>query len=265
MKKTIMFLLAVMIVITSFTTNVSAADIKLNKSKVKLFVEDSYQLKLKGAPKGAKITWKSSDEKVASVDDSGKVAANKKGKATVTATYKNKKYVCTVTVKKKTAYEIIKKYVLSNYTFKKNSMYMFQKEDMDWSRVSILYDDEEKEICLYYYDNKDTTLVSKFKSDDNETTVLFSFSKTYGYDTFDVSKLKKTSTFDFKWTVDGSPLDPKNSYSKDLADKANASAQFLFFYTIRMADYYLSDMGLSLKDLGFRIKVSDIEDYLNSH
>ena len=143
---------------------------------------------------------------------------------------------------------------------------MFQKEDMDWSRVWIMYDEEEKEVCLYYYDTKtDNTLVSKFKSDSKETTVLFSYSKTFGYDTFDVSKIKKSSKFDFNWSVNGISLDPKNSTARDLADKANASAQYLFFYTIRMSDYFLTDMGLSLKDLGFKIEISDIEDYLNSH
>lgn len=75
-----------------------AAKIKLNKTKLKLTVKQSYKLKLKNCKK--KIKWKSSKKKVATVSSKGKVKAKKAGKATITAQVGKKKYKCKVTVKK---------------------------------------------------------------------------------------------------------------------------------------------------------------------
>lgn len=49
-------------------------------------------------PTGKKVTYKSSDTKVVSVDKKGKLTAKKKGKATITATVNKKSYKCTVNV-----------------------------------------------------------------------------------------------------------------------------------------------------------------------
>ena len=51
-----------------------------------------------GAIADAKVTWSSSDDKVATVSDSGLVTAVASGKATVTATSDSKKGTATVTV-----------------------------------------------------------------------------------------------------------------------------------------------------------------------
>ncbi len=100
MKRIISVLLVAILTMSGFITNASAATIKLNKSKKTIYVGDTLKLKLKNAPSVAKITWKSSDESIATVNDSGKVTAVKKGKTTITATYKKKDYKCKVTVKK---------------------------------------------------------------------------------------------------------------------------------------------------------------------
>ena len=57
----------------------------------------SYQLKMKGTGK-AKVKWKSSNKKIATVNSKGVVKGLKKGTVTITAKVKKKKYKCRVTV-----------------------------------------------------------------------------------------------------------------------------------------------------------------------
>lgn len=76
---------------------VAASTVKLNSSKVSVYVGKSYTLKLSGVK--SKITWVSSNKAVATVSSTGVVKGIKKGTAKVTATVGNKKYTCTVTVK----------------------------------------------------------------------------------------------------------------------------------------------------------------------
>ena len=73
----------------------------LNKQELNLFVGSSETLKITTSPFDAtntKISWSSSDNKVASVDNNGKVTALKEGKATITAKTDNgKTATCTIT------------------------------------------------------------------------------------------------------------------------------------------------------------------------
>lgn len=73
----------------------------MSKSSITLYEGETYQLnaQVNGAPKKAK--WKSSKSSIASVNNSGKVKAKKKGKTTITATVDGKSVTCKVTVKKK--------------------------------------------------------------------------------------------------------------------------------------------------------------------
>ena len=57
----------------------ASAGPKLNKKKLTLKVGEKFKLKVKKADKNAKITWKSSKPKVASVSKKGKVTAKKAG------------------------------------------------------------------------------------------------------------------------------------------------------------------------------------------
>ncbi len=94
---------------TPFAVIVQAASKKthLKKTKITLTVSKAYTLKLldkKGKTiSSTKVKWKSANTKIATVSKKGKVTAKKKGKVKITATYKGKKYTCTVTVKKPTA------------------------------------------------------------------------------------------------------------------------------------------------------------------
>ena len=70
--------------------------VKLNITKATLSIGGSINLKLLNNKK--KVTWKSSNKKVASVTKKGKVKAKKKGKASIVAKVGKKKYTCKVTV-----------------------------------------------------------------------------------------------------------------------------------------------------------------------
>lgn len=76
---------------------IAATTVKLNSSKVSLYVGETYTLKLTSSKE--KVTWSSSNPSVATVSATGKVNAIKKGSAKITATVGTKKYTCTVTVK----------------------------------------------------------------------------------------------------------------------------------------------------------------------
>lgn len=68
---------------------------KLSSKSVKLLKGQKVTLKLNGA--SGSVKWKSGNKKIATVKK-GKVTAKKKGKTTITATYKGKTYKCKVKV-----------------------------------------------------------------------------------------------------------------------------------------------------------------------
>ena len=89
----------------SVTVTVSNPTKKLsvNKKTFSLKEGKSAQSKVSVTPKDSsdKVVYKSSDEKVATVNQKGKITAKKKGTALITITSGSKKIVCRVTVKKK--------------------------------------------------------------------------------------------------------------------------------------------------------------------
>ena len=101
MKKKFVKILAVMMVCALICgifpqTGVFAADVKLSAKKKTIQVGESFTLTLKNA--SGKITWKSSDKKVATVKK-GVVTGISEGKAKIVAKNAGKKYTCKVTVK----------------------------------------------------------------------------------------------------------------------------------------------------------------------
>ena len=72
--------------------------VKLNKSKVTMYVSNSMQLKLSGTAQ--KATWSSTDRNIATVNKHGRVLALKSGRTTIKAKVKGKTYRCQLTVKK---------------------------------------------------------------------------------------------------------------------------------------------------------------------
>jgi uncharacterized protein YjdB len=105
-KKTCRFLMLLCLILSvgllyvpSNATSVDAASkIKISKKTVTLQQGKTVTLKITGTKKTVKLS--SSNKKVATVTQKGKVTAKKAGKATITAKVAKKKYTCTVTVKK---------------------------------------------------------------------------------------------------------------------------------------------------------------------
>lgn len=75
-----------------------AASVKINKKKLTLAKGECYRLKVKGS--SGKVTWKSSNKKIATVSKKGTVTAKKVGTAKITAKIKRRKRTCKVTVKR---------------------------------------------------------------------------------------------------------------------------------------------------------------------
>lgn len=101
-RKGITLLLALAVFITAIwiPIPVQAATVKISQKTLSLTVGETKTLKVTTSLKG-KITWKSSNKKVATVSSKGKVTAKKQGTAKVTAKIRNKSVTCKVTVKKK--------------------------------------------------------------------------------------------------------------------------------------------------------------------
>lgn len=94
-KNTVSVLLFALVMVV-VTPQPAQAAVKINKTSETLFVGQSVQLKVSGTSK--KVTWKSSNQKVAKVSSKGKVKAVKRGSATITATVSKKSYKCKITV-----------------------------------------------------------------------------------------------------------------------------------------------------------------------
>ena len=80
------------------TVCVTEAAPRINSSKLTMIKGQSRTLKITGLKKGQKITWKSSNSKIVTVNKAGRLQAKAKGSATITGTVSKKKYTCKVTV-----------------------------------------------------------------------------------------------------------------------------------------------------------------------
>lgn len=74
--------------------------IRLNRSSVILNISDTFALKATVKGKSTKVTWKSSNKKVATVNGKGKITAKKKGTAVISVTANGVTAKCKVVVKK---------------------------------------------------------------------------------------------------------------------------------------------------------------------
>lgn len=95
-NKSLAITLILSLCLTLATPVDAKSKVKLNITKATLSIGGSINLKLLNNKK--KVTWKSSNKKVASVTKKGKVKAKKKGKASIVAKVGKKKYTCKVTV-----------------------------------------------------------------------------------------------------------------------------------------------------------------------
>ncbi len=144
-------LLAALLISLVIPAGTQAAEIKLNKKKVVLEVDAKITLKL-GDVKATDVKWSSSAKKVATVTSKGVVTAKAEGSATITATYKKKKYTCKVTVvdSNKALFSTVQEYIDA------------QKDDIDASIASMegsgmsmeIFADGDTLVYRYVYDLK---------------------------------------------------------------------------------------------------------------
>ena len=93
----LVFALVCVSMVTS-TDVVEASSLKLNKTSLTIYTGKNSTLKVSGTSK--KVTWSTSNKKVATVSSRGVVSAKSSGSATITARVNNKNLKCRVTVKK---------------------------------------------------------------------------------------------------------------------------------------------------------------------
>ena len=98
----LVLVLCSLVYITPDTSAKAAAASKLNKTKKTLYVCDTFTLKLNNA--SGKVSYSSSNKKVASVNSKGVVTALSAGKATIKVKNNGKTYKCKFTVKDENQY-----------------------------------------------------------------------------------------------------------------------------------------------------------------
>ena len=130
--------------------------IKLNSSSISLYVKDSIYISASVSGKSSKVTWKSSNSSVATVDSNGKVTGVKAGTAKITASVGGKKAVCTVTVKKKTSTEVAayknflkKESFTISYSYTVNGHKYTNKNQMVIASFSYVDTNEDRKPELY--------------------------------------------------------------------------------------------------------------------
>lgn len=82
------------------TCEVSVKNISISKTKLNMYIGDTNTLQINGSTK--KITWKSSNNSVATITSKGKVTAKGVGTATITGIVNGKSYTCKVKVIRET-------------------------------------------------------------------------------------------------------------------------------------------------------------------
>ena len=120
-KKSILAIMLTLVLAMSMvpTTSISAAKkVKLNKTKLTIYVGKTVTLKLRNSKN--KVKWSSSNKKVAIVTKKGRVKGKKVGKAIIIAKVGKKKYRCKV---------IIKKEIIPQPTSKKNEQSTIIKQE----------------------------------------------------------------------------------------------------------------------------------------
>lgn len=124
--------------------------IKLDSSSISLYVKDSTYISASVSGKSSKVTWKTSNSSVATVDSNGKVTGKKAGTCKITASANGKKATCIITVKdnwyqkvlsSSASYKIKGAYDGKTYTISRNSFNEYRLFDID--------KDGTKELMLY--------------------------------------------------------------------------------------------------------------------
>lgn len=175
MKKFLSLLLVMLLCFTlSSPCNTYAAAINLNKTNLSLNVGKSYTLKLSGT--SDTIKWSSSKDAVAKVSTKGKVTAIAKGKATITATVKSKKYQCSVTVNDPKV-ELIFSVITFDDIAIEDYIKDLKKENPEYLEVKV-YDDDHYLVTMYESDRQKLLKEANYHTD--ELLTAFTTDESFG-------------------------------------------------------------------------------------
>ncbi len=152
--------------------------ITLNKTSVKLAVGSSITLKANGASKGKKITWKSGNSKVASVQN-GVVKGKAVGTALITASSGNNKASCKVTVYQpaKSVKLSTAEYIEVGDSFQVKAEFLPENttyRELEWSVISSYGDDTVKQIKKNEFKavEEGTAVIAAYQKDTKKTYQL---------------------------------------------------------------------------------------------
>lgn len=157
---------------------IRAADTGLSEKKKTIMVGESFTLTLKNA--SGKVTWKSSDKKVATVKK-GVVTAVSEGKAKITAKNNGKKYTCKITVKKAknadvkvSGIEIMKTGIAADWVILTGNYASAVKNSDDWNKCEAYLVNAEGKTIVHqvYSETVDGGLSSEFGYSDPGYTVM---------------------------------------------------------------------------------------------
>ncbi len=231
----------------------------ISKTKASITIFSSSTLSVKGTSQ--KITWKSSNTKIATVDSKGKVKAKKLGSATITASVgeKKKKYTCKVTVvdtKKGKAYEALKKVIDQYGYFDKDGDKRLEYTDDysssadNYTSVYILNDTLLLVLNTYYSDGAYSYTHVALDKYSNTATVYYEYY--YSVDNAEPDDIAIVSFNSKTWNnhtlyfdIEQTALDGEYDYL--VQNLANANLKDLVSY----AEYLLDMYGFSLNNLGF--------------
>ena len=136
------------------------ASLKLNKSKISMYITESTKVKATASGKSKKVTWKSSNSKIATVKN-GVITAKKTGSVTITASCNGVKKTCRVTVKgdwyqkvlrSSASYKIKGAFDKNTYTISRNDFYEYRLFDInkDGIKELMLYKRPAAAVFTYY-------------------------------------------------------------------------------------------------------------------
>ena len=123
--------------------------LKLNKSKISMYITESTKIKATASGNSKKVTWKSSNTKVATVKN-GTVTAKKAGTVTITAICNGIKKTCRVTVKGDWYQKVLRSsasYKIKGAFDKKT--YTISRKNFNEYRLFDINKDGVKELMLY--------------------------------------------------------------------------------------------------------------------
>lgn len=241
LTKVLAFMLAILLAVGGTLTVPSEAyaapkakSITLNVKSKTLYVGKSTTIKVKSVtPKKAskKVTFKSSNKKVATVNAKGKVVAKKAGKATITVTSASNKKVkatCKITVKQYAKKITVTNAVKNTVSVKKGKSLTLKTkvEPSDASNKKVTYTSKNKKIATVNSKGKvtakkvgKTTITIKSKDGKAKTTITVIVPKK-SVSKVKLNTTKKTVTEGQKFTLKAT-VSPSNATTKIVSWKSS--------------------------------------------